>query len=511
VGRKAKQGTFPLRLLREERDISLSEMVQKIGYTKGYISAVETGTSRATPAFLAAYERALNLSSGSLQDSDNQTTHINDVLTTVSAGFDRDAPATPAASNPPANNGVLEGVQAVILQAIALITAAASQPPLPGAEIIITFQSQDDPLMIYPDLAKQWRQALRQAMAAGWNIVHLWRLHGGVDQRFNLISKMLSMLGYRGRYQPYILPSHTAPAMPADLIIVAGQGALSLWGSRQANYVDSAFLFTPDSDHFTVLSHFASTMRAQSQPLLEMYPERSLDFKTAALQAEAAPGDQLLVKEGLALQVMPVSIRAACIDRILRTPSQRSHQEQISLQLWCQTLLDQHTRRIAMFEEFLRQGTYTARHIVIKDAIRQLLTHGRLPMDDWLRDEPGGSLTLEESIIWLRNVITLLETHPTFHLAIVDSLEQTVFPVYWKVEGRQTIILESWQQRENAADERENVNLLIHDPTIAVSFRDHFMEYWERLPSHSKEKRQVIAWLNEQISAAANPSHEASE
>jgi hypothetical protein len=66
----------------------------------------------------------------------------------VSAGFERDAPATPAASSPPANNGVLEGVQAVILQAIALITAAASQPPLPGAEIIITFQSQDDPLMI---------------------------------------------------------------------------------------------------------------------------------------------------------------------------------------------------------------------------------------------------------------------------------------------------------------------------------------------------------------------------
>jgi hypothetical protein len=260
-----------------------------------------------------------------------------------------------------------------------------------------------------------------------------------------------------------------------------------------------------------VLNHFAATMRAQSQPLLEMYPERSLDFKTAALQAEAAPGDQLLVKEGLALQVMPVSIRAACIDRILRTTSQRSPQEQISLQLWCQTLLDQHTRRIAMFEEFLREGIYTARHIVTRDAIRQLLTSGCLPMDDWLRDEPGSSLTLEESIIWLRNVITLLETHPTFHLAIVDSLEQTVFPVYWKVEGRQTIILESWQLREHAAGERENVNLLIHDPTIAVSFRDHFMEYWERLPSHSREKRHVIAWLNDQIAQAANPAHEASE
>ncbi|HYF66249.1 MAG TPA: helix-turn-helix transcriptional regulator, partial [Herpetosiphonaceae bacterium] len=179
MGRKAKQGTFPLRLLREERDISLSEMVQKIGYTKGYISAVETGTSRATPAFLAAYERALNLTTGSLQAGEDQTTRINDVLSTVSAGFERDAPpeapapSAPAPSGPPSNNGVLEGVQAVILQAIALVTAAASQPPLPGAEIIITFQSQDDPLTIYPDLARQWRQALRQAMAAGWNIVHL--------------------------------------------------------------------------------------------------------------------------------------------------------------------------------------------------------------------------------------------------------------------------------------------------------------------------------------------------
>lgn len=503
MGRKPKDTPSYLRTLREERAISLSELVHRIGYTKGYISAVETGLSRATPAFLKAYERALDLAPGSLLTCETgNLTNVNHVLSTVQTGMGRMDAVEPFSTVPAgrvhSTGMVIDGVQSVLLQAIALVTAAAQQTPLPGADIIITFQSEYDPLTIYPDLAPTWRAALHQALDAGWNIVHLWRLHGSTDRRFELITKMLTLVGYRGHYLPYIFPNHIAPVAPSDLVIVPGQGALSLFGSRQAKYVDSGFFFPADSGHFTLLSQYAAMMRTQTQPLLEVFPERSLDFKTATLQVEAEPGDQLLLKEGLALQVMPPAIRAAYVERILQAPTQRSDQEQISLQLWCQTLLEYHTRRVQLFEAYLREGAYTARHIVTRPAIQALLRSGELPVDDWLHNETNSNLTYAEVVAWLEHVIMLLETYPTFHLGLVDSLQNNEFPIYWKIEGRQTIILESWQQN-TANDRRENVNILLHDPAIAKSFRHHFAAFWKRIPAEHKDKQHVIAWLKAEI------------
>jgi len=511
LGRKPKDTTSYLRALREERDISLTELVNKIGYTKGYVSAVETGLSRATPAFLKAYERALELAPGSLSAFESgQVTNVSTVLSTVQTGFgpthNLETLAPKPLSRASSNGAVIEGVQSLLLQAITLVTAAAQHTPLPGAEIIVTFQSEHDPLTIYPDLAPTWRAALRQALNAGWNIVHLWRLHGDTDRRFALIVKMLSMLGYRGQYLPYIFPPHIAPVVSTDLLIVPGQGALSMFGSRQARHVDTGFFFPADSSHFSMLSQYASTMRAQTQPLLEVFSERSLDFKTASLHVEAEPGDQLLLKEGLALQVMPTSIRAAYIERILQVQTDRNEQEQISLRLWCQTLLEYHARRVLMFENYLRDGAYVARHIVAKSALEALFQRGELPVDDWLRNEANSQLTPEEVVLWVRHVIHLLETYPTYHLGLVDSLEDNIIPVYWKVEGRQTIILESWQQPDAASSKRDNVNILLHDPAIAKSFRDHFVAFWEGLPAEQVDKVAVIAWLNAQIAALAESS-----
>lgn len=497
MGRKSKQGTSYLRLLREERGISLTEMVGLVGYTKGYISAVETGVSKPTSAFLHAYERALGLDEGSLAASAEQA--ISQVLTTAQAGLMPEPPKLDPALLPVANKGaVLEGVQSILLQAIAMVTAAAKQSPWPGAEIVVTFQSEHDPLTVFPELAVPWRAALRQALHAGWNVVHLWRLRIENQHRFELIARMLSILGYRGKYQPYLFPNHVLPGAPADVIIVPGQGALWLFGSRQSRHVDSGFFFPPDSPHYPLISQFATTMRSQTQPLLEVYPERSLDFKALALQFEVEDGAQLLLKEGLSFQSMPIAIRSACIQRILQAPLVRSLQEQTHLELWCQQLLDHHRQRVHLFEQFLQDRQHEARHVVTKTAILRLLSHGELPADDWLRDQPQSQLTVAEALAWLRHVIWLLQVYPNYQLAIVDAIDPAYFPVAWKVEGRQTLILESWQAADTE-DGRENVNIIIHDRTIAQSFREHFFNYWERLSNRERNKDCVIDWLQSQV------------
>ena len=182
MGRKPKDTSSYLRALREEHELSLSEMVKRIGYTKGYISAVETGASKPTSTFLRAYERALNLAPGSLAALHlEQNDQVVQVLNTVQEGIGRDQESVtlPDLPIPEHKGAVLEGVQAILLQAIAMVNAAAKQTPLPGAEIIVTFQSEIDPLSLYPDLSVTWRGALRQALKAGWNVTQFvaipWR------------------------------------------------------------------------------------------------------------------------------------------------------------------------------------------------------------------------------------------------------------------------------------------------------------------------------------------------
>ena len=46
-----------------------------------------------------------------------------------------------------------------------------------------------------------------------------------------------------------------------------------------------------------------------------------------------------------------------------------------------------------------------------------------------------------------------------------------------------------------SAGEREALNVLIHEESIAQAFRDHFFRMWDQLPAENRERAQVIAWL----------------
>jgi UTP--glucose-1-phosphate uridylyltransferase len=50
-----------LRMARRQRGLALGELASQLGYSKPYLSAVENGTSRPSPAIVAAYARALGL------------------------------------------------------------------------------------------------------------------------------------------------------------------------------------------------------------------------------------------------------------------------------------------------------------------------------------------------------------------------------------------------------------------------------------------------------------------
>src|SRR5436853_205899 len=55
-----------LRRARQSSGVSLTAMALRLGYTKGHLSAVETGVAWPSRAFVEAYESALGVTGGEL-------------------------------------------------------------------------------------------------------------------------------------------------------------------------------------------------------------------------------------------------------------------------------------------------------------------------------------------------------------------------------------------------------------------------------------------------------------
>jgi transcriptional regulator with XRE-family HTH domain len=497
-----------LRRLRQEKGFSLSELANRIGYAKSYLSVVETGKETANPNILQAYEAALELIPGTLTRPKYETPGIirtlSRALYTGTSSLEGEAALLSSDSVLPPDTGNdvrgLKGLRGVILEACTLLNKASNDPPRAGEEILFTFQSPHDAFDLAPDLKAQWHTALRRVLVKGWDVVHLWRLTGDMDKRSALIADIMALQhGLPEQYQPYYFPVEQGqlPA-PQDVLIVPGHGALLFLGTSQAQYVDAA-IFLPEGEQVQVLRSYFATLRAHAKPLLKVYPHDSAQFDDDLLDAEMQAGELFMVKDGLSTLMMPLSIVSDLIRRILQSKpsSLYAGQNEDSIKQRLRALLENRTRRLQRFQERVKGSKVY--HIASKSMLRKLLSEGRISADDWLTTKGAGDarLTRTELAACLRQTIYYLHKYDNYELGLVDEAPDEVFEVFWEMSNIHTVLLET--RRRDDESMMKEMDFAIHEPLVVSAFQDYFLRLWDELPVASKDKPTVIKWLAEQL------------
>lgn len=516
----------------------LAAMAQRTGYSKGHLSVVENGLAWPSLELLGAYERVLDLPPRELiglaesvapgrrrvgpepLDAAGVTELLSQLRHGVGQPPDRLTPVELGGVGRRPGHArkqlVIRGFNACLRRATELVEAAASHRPEPGDEIVFSLGNFGEADTSQRDTVLNWQRALRMAMAGGWDVVNLARLAQRREEGpIALVTEMLSLLGYAGRYQPYSLPRAHSPVVPEGFVVVPGQGALHFLATQHQSALDAATLYT-DADQVTFLRDHAQVLMTLAVPILKLYrgdnpfssegrPQPDpIRYDFARTRAATRPGDRFLVKNGLSILRIPNGIFSGWVRRL-------SSQADDSRSAWIPTLVENRLQRVAAFNEQVRRWRFI--DLCSKPAIERMVSTGTYTSDLTgaalatqrqgifrLIDASDAPATLEERAAILRSVVDLLRTHPNYELGLLDdTLAQEAAETYWEIkgiDGDAVLLLDTWCLTGKGPAE---INLEIGEPAIVEAFRTYFLSLWEGLPPQYRHKDQVIAWLEGQI------------
>ena len=270
MGRRANPSDSPLRQMRQELGWSLTKLAERIGYSKGYLSMVESGVKRPTRQLIEAYERSLRLPAGALSG-----TIAGREKWEFGKGMLEDQPSaeseydqlTKLSANP-SQARLVVGAWAVSALALELITAASNKPPSGKGEILIS--SRNERHAGYLTRWPWWFASLRKALDRGWNVVLLRLRDNKGSSLAALIRDDPSQSPSSGGsiHEYHYSKGYARAAAPHFMAIVPGQGALMLFRTFQPLLPDTGFFFTSE-EHVEILCKYFSILKSHTMESAE--------------------------------------------------------------------------------------------------------------------------------------------------------------------------------------------------------------------------------------------------
>ncbi|MCS6800761.1 MAG: helix-turn-helix transcriptional regulator [Chloroflexota bacterium] len=506
-----------LRRARQQKSISLTDLAQRLGYSKSHLSVVETGRVWPSRELLQAYEEALDLQSSSLVQLAESLAplrrsrasapyvgaSIETLLRRVARGVGeriRPEGRERGRTSPPGNGTATRETQTAIEWACNLVDWAANHPPVPPREeIIVVGFSAADVIPTLTDSGAPFKAALQGALSNGWNVSQLRWLDSSEEYRLSLFVGMLDFYGFRGTYRPFILPTTKGLGTPPyGLVAVPGYGALLLLPTRTdrvGHYAVYAALSFSDPETTAILWENGAALRDLGQSLATTY-ERPLDWRSARTPREEwarfseaetrtiiQPGDRLLVRDG-------IGSPGLLADDRLESDLARE-KEDPAWEPFLRTLQSDRRLQQTAFRDQARVHLY--RELLTKRGLERFADGVPSPLDASIP-----SLSSDQRAAWLRTLAALLLNSPQYEIGLLDEVPDWLAPGGgWLVKGTSAdgfVHFETLARHDGAPAQ---LLIEIRDAILTQGMRDYFFALWERVPLANRTKEAVAEYLQQ--------------
>lgn len=513
-----------LRRARQQRSISLSELAQRLGYSKSHLSVVETGRVWPSRELLQAYEAALDLKSSSLvqlaeslaplRRSRTPAPNVGELVETLLNRLARGVGERPTRAvreeGPkllPANGAATRDARVAMDWASNLVEWAGSHRPAPSrGEIILVGFRLADMAPTLTDGGTRFQAALQGALGNGWNVSQLRWVDGSDDERLAEFTSMLDLYGFAGSYSPFSLPvTKGLGTPPYGLVAVPGHGAL-LWlptrTDRLGQYAVYAALVFTDLEASAVVWENGAALRERSQPLATAY-QRPLDWRQAAapdpewLQFSEAqtrsivqPGDRLAVRDGIGTPALLEDCRS-------------EHEVAVEKQSpeWESFLRTLDGDRILQRTAFRDQARlHQFRDLLTRRGLERFADGAPDPVEG---DRPP--LAGEQRAAALRALAALLQSLPNYEIGILDDAPAWLAPGSgWVVKSSGLDGFVQFETTTRQAPGLKQILIEVRDAVVVQAMREYFLSLWETLPQSNRQKPAVIDYLTQLSRRAAN-------
>lgn len=219
-------------------------------------------------------------------------------------------------------------------------------------------------------------------------------------------------------------------------------------------------------------------------------------FLCALQVEEAACLEETLVLGSVSSTIIPESVQEARADRILDSATPQTDRRVLKRLL--REVLSILGERRERFRDRVRRVAVT--HIACKETIESMVRGGWCPAEHALhRFEEAAFLTAEEGRASVEEAIRLLTDCSHFRMGLTDREEGGPLFSGWKVVGGRSVFLKTWRGQRGQQDQ---VDVVIRDKRIANDFGNSFRRRYRALPPESRDRTQVIRWLERQLARA---------
>jgi len=402
---------------------------------------------------------------------------------------------TLVSNRPPRRDGYARALERAVSAAISFMLDAAQQEGAQQEPIVISSFGPEDVFQRVAWLRVRWVAALRAALEAQWDIVHLHAGKLGPASARLIVENLIGLLGAAGNYDPMYIVDTSQVASSAqeytEYILIPGRGLFML--TLPHDNEPARYDVLSDGDDYECLRDMLETMRGQGEKLLARTPPSAVGFSGELAEADERKGNRCLIMNGLSEAHVPFEIY---LERAKVLEAKATAESDFSESIRLPRLTRIRQRREEALDAEMRQ--FRVRDISTKAAILRLARDGIFSPTDRLKK--AGKLSRPQRVSVLNGLADRLEAkHKHYQLAVleeetVDRLYPQLHRLFWMVKQEYIVLMEVLHRIPSRGS--VEVDISISDANLVAAFYDYFEKtLWKRIPPREKSRRHIVRWL----------------
>ncbi len=323
-----------------------------------------------------------------------------------------------------------------------------------------------------PRFAARWFSLMTQTLARGNRIKIIHTVSRDLDEMMSAISQWMPLY-MSGSIEPYFYPKKRDGIFKRTLFIAPETSAVISNSVGSTHTVTANILFREERAVKTFADEYNQYL-ALCRPLMRIFTARDEEAYLKTLsEFEKEQADTIMKTESLSLLTMPEDLARSLL---------------LKLNLKDPDILGYHKARIATFRKNLRSIRFTE---IIQLPPPKAVFGGKVKVafSDMLS---SGAMyyTPEEYVLHLKNLISLLDDFPNFHVYLADEIRDEGYTVYAR-EDLGTIV---------AKTSTPAVVLAMNENNMTAAFWDFLMntvgkKFYESPDNHSvAHKLRAYVW-----------------
>lgn len=331
------------------------------------------------------------------------------------------------------------------LVARAVCLALQGQVKLGIGSDLFLYQPGENPGFPGDITAEEWGPVWTAALKVGLDVVHVRSEFPQSDDRHGLSRDLRGLLGYRGRYQPYLVRQNAAASVPFAILSLPSVGSVQFLAAEDPRRCDVAIYFPWNASATVQAAESAIWRHVQrcadaADSIIRRYdaiggngaaarsaedPSGGNDYwwvrarsERVLLDLERQPGTRYLFKDGLSTATCPTDVARARLRRARLAVEGSSVQPPLSPAVADEFDLLRGDRQ----REFLRNlADHEAFDFVTEASLRRYCRTGLF--SERADDYWGAAARPDEVEAHLRFVLTILEQESNYRLVIISEDE----------------------------------------------------------------------------------------